>query len=143
MAKSFEQGASELAALVGNGSLSGIFAVDGGARTIPLEVGGWKTGPNAGVKMRNFTTPDTGPHATQNSLEATHNLSLEDIAKTTLASGPQEGMERHVERMQGEFERRAPKLTGEYRQSTARFVIDDGQPVYERYGSHYGDDPGE
>lgn len=132
-----------LAQMVGDGNLQGIFTVDGGARTVPLEVGGWKTGPNAGKTMQNFTTPGTGPHAVQNSLEATHEMSLQDMAKTTLVSGPREGMERHVERMQGEFERRAPRVTGEYSQSTARFVIDDGQPVYERYGSRYGEDPGE
>lgn len=132
----------ELAHLVGDGNLSGIFAVDGGERTVPLEVGYWKSGPNAGVRMRDFTTPGTGPHAAQNSLEATYHTSLEDIAKTTLKTGPQGGMERHVEDMQREFEGRAPRVTGQYSQSTGRFVLDNGIPVYERYGASYGEDPG-
>jgi hypothetical protein len=138
---SFEQGASELAAMVGNGNLSGVFAVDGGGRTVPLEVGHWRNhmGRNDRVEIRNYH--DGGPRAVQNSLENTYTTSLEDIAKTTLVSGPQEGMERHVERMDKEFKVRAPKRTGQYADSTARFVIDNGQPVYERYGTHYGDEP--
>lgn len=133
----------ELEQMVGSGSLQGIFGVDGGARTVPLEVGGWKTGPNAGVQMHNFTSPGTGPHAAQNSFEATWEASLEDIAKTTLESGPQEAMERHVERVNESFKKLAPRVTGEYAESTGRFVVDGGQPRYERRGTHYGHDPGE
>lgn len=132
----------KLSAMVGKGSLQGIFAVDGGARTVPLEVGFWQNhmGRNGRVEIRNWT--DGGPHAAQNSLEATYHVSLEDIAKTALQSGPQEGMKRAVERMNDEFQRRAPKRTGQYRQSTARFVIDGGQPIHEEYGASYGQDPG-
>ena len=131
----------KLAKQIGDGTLSGIFAVDGGARSVPLEVGYWRSGPNAGVRMKNFTTPGTGPNAVQNSLEATYERSLEDIAKTTLPRS-QEGMKRHTERMQEAFEMRAPRVTGEYSQSTARFVVDDGVPIHEEFGSHYGEDPG-
>jgi len=142
MAKSFEQGAAELAALVGDGHLSGVFAVDGGGRTVPLEVGYWRNhmGRNGYVEIRNYH--DGGPHAAQNSLEATYEASLEDIAKTMLVEGPQEGMKRHVERVDAEFKVRAPKRTGQYSESTARFVIDDGAPVHEEYGASYGQDPG-
>src|SRR5215218_11167391 len=127
--------------MVGDGHLTGTFAVDGGARTVPLEVGYWKTGPNAGVHMQNFTTAGTGPHAAQNSLENTYHESLEDIAVTTLTEGPQEGMKRHVERVDREFKERAPRVTGEYADSTARIVTDDGVPIHERYGTHYGEEP--
>lgn len=131
----------ELEKLVGDGNLVGTFAVNGGARTIPLEVGYWKTGPLAGVHMEHFTTPGTGPHAVQNSLEATYRLSLEDIARTTLVQGPQEGMKRHVERMDAEFKKRAPRVTGEYADSTARIVTDNGMPIHEQFGAHYGEEP--
>ncbi len=141
MAKSFEQGAAELAQMVGDGSVVGTFAVDGGPRTIPLESGFWRTGPLAGVRMQDFTTPGTGPHAVQTSLESAYETSLQDIAKTTLVTGPQEGMKRHVENMDAEFKRRAPRVTGEYADSTARFVTDNGQPIHERYGAHYGEEP--
>lgn len=132
----------ELANMVGSGSLAGIFAVDGGGRTVPLEVGYWRNhmGRNGRVDIRNYH--DGGPHAAQNSLEATYETSLKDIAKTTLQTGPQEAMKRHVERVNGEFQTRAPKRTGQYRNSTARFVTDDGQPIYERIGGSYGQDPG-
>ena len=123
---SFSARTEQLAEMVGKGNLVGLFAVDGGARTVPLEVGGWKTGPNAGVQIENWTTPGTGPHAAQHSFEATYERSLEDIAKTTLEAGPQGAMERHVERVQGEFEEKAPMRDGSYRQSTARVVTDNG-----------------
>lgn len=141
MADFFSQ-TKKLESLIGNGKLAGVFSVDGGARSVPLEVGYWKTGPNAGVHMRNFTTPGTGPHAVQNSLEVTHEASLEDIAKSTLTEGPRPGMKRHLDRMQGAFEERAPRVTGQYSQSTGRFVIDDGVPISEEYGESYGVGPG-
>jgi hypothetical protein len=130
-----------LAKKIGDGTLSGVFAVDGGPRSVPLEVGGWKSGPNAGVQIRDWTTEGTGPHAAQNSLEQTYQASYEDIAKTALTQGTRAGMERAVERINDRFKEIAPKDTGQYRESTARFVIDDTAPVYERYGSSYGDDP--
>lgn len=135
----------ELAALVGEGDLEGIFGVDGGERTVPLEVGGWldfmgRYGPK---EMEHFTTPGTGPHAAQNALEETHGVSLEDIAASTLTEGPEPAMERHVERVDEEFKRRAPRVTGEYADSTRRVVIDDGRPVYEREGEFYGREPNE
>ena len=131
----------KLVKMVGDGNLTGIFAVDGGGRTIPLEVGYWKNhmGKNGYVPIRNYN--DGGPHAAQNSLEATYQASLEDIAKTTLLSGPQEAMKRHVESVNDEFQRRAPKRSGQYRDSTARFVIDNGAPVHEQYGGSYGQEP--
>ena len=131
-----------LAKKVGEGTLSSIFAVDGGERTVPLEVGYWKTGPNAGVQIRHWTTEGTGPHAAQNSLEQTYEIGLKDIAKTALIEGPAAGMERHVERVNGRFGEIAPKENGQYRESTARFVIDNGVPVHEEYGAFYGEDPG-
>jgi hypothetical protein len=130
---------NELAAMVGDGDLVGTFMVNGGERTVPLEVGYWKTGPLAGVRMEDFTTPGTGPHAVQNSLEATWANSLADIARTTLTEGPQEGMKRHVERMDAQFKR----VTGDYANSTARVVTDNGVPVHEKFGAHFGKEPGE
>lgn len=141
MAKSFEQGANELAKLVGDGNLSGIFGVDGGKRTVPLEVGGWKTGPNAGVQITDWTTEGTGPHAAQNSLEQTYEISLADIAKTTLTEGPAAGMKRHVERVNDRFQEIAPKDTGQYRESTRRIVLDDGVPVHDEQGAFFGEEP--
>jgi len=131
----------KLAKMVGDGNLEGIFAVDGGERTVPLEVGYWKSGPNAGVRMRDWTTEGTGPHAAQNSLEQTYEISLADIAKTTLATGPQEGMERHVERVNARFQEIAPKDTGQYRESTRRVVLDNGTLVYDQQGASYGEEP--
>lgn len=141
MAKSFEQGAEELAALVGDGTLSGILGIDGGERTVPLEVGYWQNfmGTEGHKKIENYH--EGGPHAAQKALEETYAASLEDIAKTTLAEGPQAGMERHVGRARDAFRRLAPKRTGQYSESTAGFVIDGGAPVHEEYGAHYGEEP--
>ena len=142
MADSFLARSEVLANMVGDGNLTGVFAVDGGARTVPLEVGYSQSGPLAGVRMKHFTTPGTGPHAAANALANTHAISLEDIAKTILEEGSQPGMERAVERIDTEFKRTAPRVTGDYADSTARFVIDNGQLVSENYGTHYGEDPG-
>ena len=141
MAKDFQVGTKELSELVGEGDLVGHFSVAGGGRTIPLEVGYWKNhmGRNGRVDIRSYN--DGQPHAAQNSIEATYRGSLEDIAKTTLETGPQGGMGRHVEAVNDEFRRRAPKRTGSYRDSTGRVVTDDGQPIHERFGEHYGEEP--
>ena len=141
MTRDFQQGAEELSDLIGDGDLVGHFSVAGGGRTVPLEVGYWRNhaGQNGRVEIRNYN--DGQPHAAQNSLEATYKGSLEDIAKTTLKTGPRQGMERHVEAVDGEFQKRAPKRTGSYRDSTGRVVTDDGQPIHERFGEHYGEEP--
>jgi hypothetical protein len=131
----------ELEKMVGDGDLVGTFAVNGGGRTVPLEVGYWKNhmGRNGYVPLRNYT--DGGPHAIQGSLEATYKTSLEDIAATTLEEGPQEAMTRHVEGMKGEFQKRAPRVTGSYHESTARIVTDNGAPIHEQFDAHYGEEP--
>lgn len=141
MADFFSQ-TEKLSKMIGEGHLSGVFAVDGGGRTVPLEVGYWRNhmGRNGHVEIKNYH--DGGPHAAQNSLEQTYKGSLADIAKTTLKEGPAAGMERHVERVNEQFKVKAPKRTGQYSESTARFVIDNGQPTFERYGASYGEDPG-
>jgi accessory colonization factor AcfC len=141
VAKSFEQGCAELEALVGDGELVGTFLVDGGGRTVPLETGFWRNhaGRNGRVGIRAYN--DGGPHAAQNSLEASYEDSLRDVAETVLKTGPQGGMERHVERVDAGFKGRAPRRTGSYRDSTGRVVTDDGVPVYERFGEHYGEEP--
>ena len=127
--------------MVGDGKLTGTFAVNGGARTIPLEVGYWVNhmGRNGRVDIRNWT--EGGPHAAQNSLEATWERSLQDIAASTLHEGPQEAMKRHVESVAEEFKKRAPKRTGAYRDSTARIVTDNGVPTHEAFDAHFGEDP--
>jgi len=131
----------ELKRKVGKGHLTGTFAVDGGARSVPLELGFWRSGPNDGARMENWTTEGTGPHAAQKSLQDTHEISLEDIAKTLLAEGPQEGMKRHVERVDAKFKELAPRVTGQYADSTARVVEDDGVPIHEEYGAYWEQDP--
>jgi hypothetical protein len=131
----------KLAKMVGDGNLTGTFVVNGGGRTVPLETGFWRNhmGRNGHVNIRSYN--EGGPHAAQNSLEATYQSSLEDIAKTTLETGPQGAMKRHVERVNDEFQTRAPKRSGQYRDSTARFVVDDGQPIHEAFGGSYGQEP--
>lgn len=131
----------ELEKLVGDGSLVGTFVVNGGGRTIPLEVGYWKEfmGNQGFKKIRNYN--DGGPHAVQKSLDETWAGSLEDIAKGTLVQGPQEGMRRHVGRMREEFQKKAPIRTGSYRDSYAEVVTDNGMPIHEIFGAHYGEEP--
>jgi hypothetical protein len=138
---SFFAKSKQLEKMVGKGNLTGIFAVDGGARTVPLEVGGWKTGPNAGRTMENWTTEGTGPHAAQHSFEAVWEQSLKDIADTTLKTGPQRAMESHVERVNNVFQQIAPKDTGQYRESTARVVEDNGMPIYDQRGPSFEVEP--
>ena len=128
--------------MVGDGHLVGTFMVAGGGRTVPLEVGYWRNhmGRNGYVEIQNYH--DGGPHAAQNSLEVTYDNTLKDIARTTLETGPQEAMIRGVEAVNDQFQVRAPRRTGMYRDSTGRVVTDNGVPIHERYGPHYGQDPG-
>lgn len=131
----------ELAKLVGEGNLSGILAVDGGERSIPLEVGYWRNfmGTEGFKKIENYH--EGGPHATQKALEETYIESLEDISKTLLIEGPDAGMKRHVSRARDRFRQNAPKRTGQYSESSAGFVVDNGVPIHEEYGESYGQDP--
>jgi hypothetical protein len=141
MARTFDQGTKELEALVGKGDLTATFTVAAGGRTVPLEAGYWRNhmGRNGRVEIRNWS--QGGPHATQNALEESYRDSLGDVAATVLETGPQEGMERHLDRMQEEFERRAPRVTGSLHDSTGRVVTDDGQPIHAEFGEDYGQEP--
>jgi hypothetical protein len=132
---------AELGRMVGDGHLVGTFSVAGGGRTIPLEVGYWRNhmGRNGYVEIRNYH--DGGPHAAQNSFEVTYDNTLKDIARTTLLQGPQEAMQRHVENVNDQFQVRAPRRTGSYRDSTGRVVMDDGMPIYQSFGGHFGQEP--
>jgi hypothetical protein len=96
-------------------------------------------GRNGHVDIRNYH--DGGPHAAQNSFEVTYDGTLKDIARTTLIEGPQDAMIRHVENVNDEFQVRAPKRTGSYRDSTGRVVTDDGSPIHMSFGGHYGQEP--
>jgi hypothetical protein len=91
--------------------------------------------------MENWTTEGTVLRGVQHSFEAVWEQSLKDIGDTTLETGPQRAIKSHVERVNNVFQQIAPKDTGQYRESTARFVTDNGQLVYERYGESYGEDP--
>lgn len=137
----FLERTAELSRMVGDGHLVGTLMVKGGGRTVPLEVGYWLNhmGQNGYVEINDYH--DGGPHAAENSLEVTYEGTLVDIAATALKTGPQEAMVRHVEAVNRQFSVRAPRRTGSYRDSTARFVTDNGAPIHERYGSHYGEEP--
>ena len=131
----------KLARKIGDGTLSGILAVDGGERSEPLEHGYWQNfmGRYGYKKIENYN--QGGPHATQRALQETYEGNLQDISKTLLVEGPEAGMKRSVGRMRDRFRENAPKRTGQYSESSAGFVIDNGQPVHEEYGEHYGEEP--
>lgn len=143
MAKqSFSRRIRELEHLVGDGHLTGTFLVNGGGRTIPLEVGYWRNhmGRNGRVVINNWSGGEN-PHAIQNSFEESYEISLEDIAKTTLEHGPQEAMVRHVDRVDDLFKQKAPEVTGSYKNSSAHVVTDGGIPIHEYYGQYYLQEP--
>ena len=131
----------KLAKKIGDGTISSILAVDGGERTIPLEAGYWQNfmGQYGYKRIENYN--EGGPHAVQRALDETYTPSLEDISKTVLIEGPEGGMVRHAGRARNRFRENAPKRTGQYSESSAGFVVDNGVLVHEEYGPSYGEDP--
>ena len=126
---------------IGTGTIKGEFHVDGGERTVPLEVGYWRNhmGRNGHVPIRNYN--DGGPHAAQRSLEVAYERSMRDIADGLFEEGTVPPMIRHVERVNAAFQTLAPRRTGQYRESTLRIVRDKGRFAYHQRGASYGQEP--
>lgn len=135
----------ELEDLVGEGTLHGELNVDGGGRTIPLEVGYWVNhmGRNGYVAIENYSG-GINPHAIAGSLQATYQTAFRRIAEETLEQGPDQGMVEGVRAMRREFQNRAPVVTGSYRDSWREYVVDYGSAatLHLEDGAHYGQEPG-
>lgn len=128
MAGSFSRRVEVLADMVGDGDLVGTFAVNGGPRTVPLHEAVWRTGPNAGVRIRNYN--EGGPKFVEGPLKERHRAHLRAIAETALKTGPQEGMVGFVRDMNEQLGVRAPIEEGDLRQSGNEFVTDGGELIH-------------
>lgn len=128
---SFQDGIAELERRVGHGDLVGSLAVDQ-PYAATQEVGYWKTGPLAGVIIRNH--PGGGQsHALGDSLLVNaerylRRLSYEPFEPRGLVTA----MIDNVEDLAAEYRDRAPRESGALSDSGHPTVTDDGETAYDR-----------
>jgi hypothetical protein len=115
---------------VGHGPLVGNVSYGPDEIAVPQHEGTWASGPNAGVPIRRWTTPGTGPKYLEGPLLEEHPTYLGEIAATTLRTGPQEGMVEAAGDLGDASQRRIPKETGELADSRQVVVTDNGAVIH-------------
>jgi len=128
----FDEGMRELGERVGHGSLVGRVSYPG-PYAASQEAGFWVTGPLAGVHIRKYTTPGTGPHFLSQPLMEHATEYMQRLADRALRpDGLREAMVENVEDLADVSSRRAPRLTGALQASPGTVVVDGGVIVHER-----------
>lgn len=108
---SFDRNMAELAEKVGEGRITGRVSFTPGKIAGPQHLGGWETGPLAGVRIEHYTTPGTGSgYLVDPLLENVENY-FREIAREILTTGPRIPMERAMNDLRAEALRRVPRKT--------------------------------
>ena len=128
--KSFAEGTHELEALVGDGVLEGRTVSDLSYSAAQHE-GGWKTGPLAGVKIKNHPKGG-GSHFLSGPIQEKWQRYYDSLAEGVLKGEVTARMVEIQEDLVGEIARRAPVEHGTLRASGQPFVFSDGKLVYHR-----------
>lgn len=108
----FDERMAELEQRVGGGRLVGRVSFAPAKIAVPQHRGTWFSGPNAGVMIRHWTTPGTGPGYLTDPLLENVERYLRDIAREFLTVGPRAPLERSMEDLLAHAERRIPRKTG-------------------------------
>lgn len=111
MASTFDERMRELEGRVGSGRITGRVAFTPEKIAVPQERGTWFTGPNAGVQIRNYTTPGTGSGYLIDPLIERGEGYFRSIAREILTLGARVPMERAVNDLRAEALRRVPRKT--------------------------------
>lgn len=121
----------ELEDRVGDGDLTGSVVFDQ-VYAASQEVGYWKTGPNAGVIIRNHPRGG-GAHYLSDPLIENSERYMRNLAGRAYEEGGLSGaMADNMEDLSREAGNRAPKETDALSQSGHPTVTDDGHTVYDR-----------
>lgn len=110
---SFDRNMAELAEKVGDGKITGRVSFSPDKIAVPQHEGTWKTGPLAGVQIRHWTTPGTGPGYLLDPLLESVESYFREIARDVLTTGPRFPIERAMDDLLSKAQRRIPKKTGE------------------------------
>lgn len=130
----FSEGLDELERRVGHGELTARVSFSPDTIAVPQSEGTWRTGPNAGVIIKNYTTPGTGPHYLDGPLLENHDRYFAQIAAELLDIGPQHGMIEAADDLLGEAQQRIPRKTGALADSGRSEVSDDGVTIHAKGG---------
>jgi hypothetical protein len=121
----FAEGTRRLQEKVGDGKIIGRVSFSPDKIAVPQERGTWFSGPNAGVLIRNYTTPGTGAHYMENSLLENAERYFAEIARDVIEQGARAPMERVTHDLLGEAQRRIPRKTGHLAESGEASVSEE------------------
>jgi hypothetical protein len=131
---SFAERTLALEEKVGRGELRGTVSFGPDEIAVPQHEGTWASGPNAGIRIRNYSTPGTGPKYLEAPLLANHPAYLGQIAAVLLELGPQRPMGHAMDNLSDVAKARIPKEFGDLMSSAASRVRDNGSLIHERLG---------
>lgn len=98
---------------VGHGDLTGRLTIGGGLPySIVQHRGYWVSGPLAGVVIREWTKPGSGPEYVSGPLEESEDAMMAMLAASVLAGGGHPAMELSMQLLRGLVETRTPELEG-------------------------------
>lgn len=127
----FAERTRALEEMVGDGDLVGKLEVDQVYAAAQHE-GGWATGPNAGVRIRNHPRGG-GDHFLSQPLVKNAPEMMQHLARNTLEpNGLRQAMADNMEDLSEEVEDRAPREFDDLRHSGHPTVTDNGRKAYDR-----------
>lgn len=117
MPSTFAERTRELEERVGDGRIVGRVSFAPGRIAGPQHLGGWITGPLAGVRIKHWTTPGTGPGYLVDPLLENGERYFAEIAREVLMAGARAPMLRAVNDLLDKAQRRVPRKTGKLAES--------------------------
>jgi hypothetical protein len=112
MPSTFAEKTRELEERVGDGRIVGRVSFSPQKIAVPQHRGTWMSGPLAGVVIKHWTTPGTGPGYLVDPLLENGERYFAEIAREVLMAGARAPMLRAVNDLLDEAQRRVPRKTG-------------------------------
>ena len=131
MKGTFGEGTRALAEMIGDGDLTGKVEVDQVYAAAQHE-GGWKTGPNAGVQIRNHPRGGGDHFLSQPLVEGAPDMMAHLGRHALEPNGLVQAMADNMEDLCGEVHDRAPREFDDLRDSGHPTVTDNGRKAYDR-----------
>jgi hypothetical protein len=125
MAGSFAERTRELEARVGDGPVRVRVGFSPGRIAGPQHLGGWITGPLAGVRIKNYTTPGTGPRYLEDVLLENFERWYREVAMLVVERGGRDAMEFVGHDFLRLSQRRIPRRTG-HLAGTGNMLVSEG-----------------
>lgn len=107
----FDRKMRELEEQIGDGRIVGRVSFTPQKIAVPQHRGFWASGPNAGVRIRNYTTPGTGTEYVTGPLLENGERYFHEIARELLAVGARLPLQRAVDDLRLRALERVPRKT--------------------------------